>query len=73
MELSMNDKAKGSRPDNQGEGNRDAARHYNDAQKKFVDSGKVDEAAREAREAIDSPEAEDLKQAEREGLSRGRH
>ena len=35
---------------NQGEGNRDAARHYNEATEKFVKSGKVDEAARKAKE-----------------------
>ena len=40
---------------NQGEGNRDAARHYNEATEKFVKTGKVEEAARNAK---DDPEAE---------------
>ena len=40
---------------NQGEGNRDAARHYNEATEKFVKSGKVDKAAHDAKA---DPEAE---------------
>ncbi len=60
-------------PDNQGEGNREAARHYNDAQEKFARSGKVEEAARDAKNALDGPEAKDLKDAEREGLKPARH
>lgn len=40
---------------NQGEGNRDAARHYNEAAEKFVNSGKVEPAARDSK--LD-PEAE---------------
>lgn len=40
---------------NQGEGNRDAARHYNEATEKFVKTGKVEEAVRNAK---DDPEAE---------------
>jgi hypothetical protein len=60
-------------PDNQGEGNREAARHYNDAQHKFAESGKVDKAAEDAKKAIDGPEAQDLKDAEREGLKPARH
>lgn len=40
---------------NQGEGNRDAAKHYNEATEKFVKSGKVDQAARDAKP---DPEAE---------------
>jgi hypothetical protein len=34
--------------DNQGEGNREAARHYNEATREHVRSGKVEEAARRA-------------------------
>lgn len=33
---------------NQGEGDREAARRYNEDQQQFVQSGKVDEAARKA-------------------------
>ena len=35
---------------NQGEGNRDAARHYNEETEKFVKSGKVEKAAHEAKQ-----------------------
>ena len=34
---------------NQGEGNRDAARRYNEDQQKFVESGKVEKAAENAK------------------------
>jgi hypothetical protein len=34
---------------NQGEGNREAARHYNEEARKFTKSGRVKEAAREAK------------------------
>src|SRR5216684_1352689 len=37
---------------NEGEGNRTAAREYNKAQHDFARSGKVDEKAREARRAV---------------------
>ncbi len=50
---------------NQGEGNRTAARHYNDAASEFAsDDQKVDEAARKAAEYVDA-EPDDAKQAER--------
>jgi hypothetical protein len=49
---------------NEGEGNRTAARHYNEAQQRFVKSGKVDEKAREAKRALDGEEGKELEQAE---------
>lgn len=58
---------------NEGEGNKTAARHYNEATKEFVHSGKVDEKAREARKAVDGDEAAKLRKAEREGLQKARH
>jgi hypothetical protein len=62
------DKSYASSPDLQGEGNYDATRRYDKATRDFVQSGKVDEAARAARPH--SPEeAEELKRAEREGQS----
>jgi len=36
-------------PDNQGEGNREAARHYNESQQEFVKAGKVEQAAENAK------------------------
>ena len=50
--------------ENQGEGNRDAARTYNRAQKAFAESGKVEPAARDAAKALDGKEAKELKEAE---------
>lgn len=48
---------------NQGEGDRESARRYNEAQQKFVKSGKVDKAARDAKEDT---------AAEQKGLSRAK-
>ena len=69
-----NDPKTGGKPgDNQGEGNREAARHYNEAQQEFAESGKVEKAAQEAKKALDGPEAAKLKQAELDGLKPARH
>ena len=54
---------------NEGEGNRTAARQYNEATKRFVDSGRVPEKAEEARRAVDGPEGASLKAAEKAGKS----
>jgi len=52
----------------QGEGNYEAAKEYDDAQRKFVQSGKVDAAAQAAKPK--SPEeAEEMKRAEEIGRS----
>jgi len=54
-----------------GEGNYEATRKYNDATKKFVASGRVDSAAREA--APRTPgEARDMKLAEQAALLRAK-
>jgi hypothetical protein len=52
---------------NEGEGNRTAARQYNEAQKRFADSGKVDAAAKDAAKAVDGPEGSELHKAEQIG------
>jgi hypothetical protein len=52
----------------QGEGDKEAAREYNEATREFVESGKVDEAAERAR-GQDPREAE---RAEREGEERAK-
>ena len=54
-----------------GEGNYEASRQYNKATKEFVESGKVEEAARAAAPA-DAREAADLKAAEEAGLERAK-
>ena len=54
-----------TRDDNQGEGNRTAARNYNEAQKRFVRSGQVDRKAHEAaRDLDDAAVRRELEQAE---------
>ncbi len=53
--------------ENEGEGNKTAAQAYNCDQKKFAKSGKVEPAARDAAQALDTDEAKELKEAERIG------
>ena len=50
----------------QGEGNYDAARRFRKEEMEFVKSGKVEQKAREAEEALDGPEGEELERARRE-------
>jgi hypothetical protein len=57
---------------NEGEGNRTAARQYNEAQRRFVESGKVDDKAHEAERALDTPEKTVLERAEAVGKSHKR-
>ena len=61
MQDKQNERNTGSR--NEGEGNKTAAREYNEAQRRFVESGKVDEKAREAEKSLDTEKAE-LERAE---------
>jgi hypothetical protein len=49
---------------NEGEGNKTAAREYNEAQRRFVQSGKVEEKAREAEKSLHTPEKHELERAE---------
>lgn len=65
----MTDDKTGPDSTNEGEGSRTGARTYNERTRRFVDSGKVEESARDAEEALDGPEAESLKDAEDEGRS----
>lgn len=55
---------------NQGEGNREAAREYNEQTQKFVKAGSVDELAQEAVQALDGAEAEELREAEAKGKAK---
>jgi hypothetical protein len=54
-----------------GEGNYEASRQYNDATKKFVSSGRVDAAARDAAPKT-AKEATEMKQAEQAALLRSK-
>jgi hypothetical protein len=59
-----------SSTDEPGEGNREADRRYREATRKYVDSGAVDPAAKEARRAVDDErEGKELKEAEKAGKS----
>lgn len=54
-----------------GEGNYKASREYNEATKKFVESGKVDEAAQKAKPE-NQREAEEMKRAEETAKARAK-
>lgn len=54
---------------NQGEGNREAAKAYNEAQHEFVESGQVKQKAEEAKRALET-EGDKLKKAEQAGRSK---
>jgi hypothetical protein len=55
---------------NEGEGNKTAAREYNNAQRRFARSGKVEAGVRDAEQALDGPEREELLKAEAAGEGR---
>lgn len=55
----------------QGEGNYGAARKFDAEERAFVKKGGVEQKAREAEEALDSPEGADLEQARKESGERG--
>jgi len=63
---------RGSEQRNEGEGNRTAARQYNEAQRRFVQSNKVEEKAQEADHALDTPERRVMERAEAIGKSHKR-
>ena len=67
--MAQSDKPQGSSAgnkdaQNQGEGNRTAARQYNEAQQRFVKSGSVEEKAREAEDALETGQKSELDRAE---------
>ena len=51
----------------EGEGSYSGTRDYNEATARFLKKGKVDEAAREAKRALESKEGAELKAAEAKG------
>jgi hypothetical protein len=53
----------------EGEGNYTAARKYDRDQKQFAESGRVEKAARDAAQAVQGPEREQLRRAEQAGRS----
>ena len=59
-------------PKGGGEGNREADRHYRESTTRFARSGNVESAAEEAQAALEGPEGEELREAERKGRAAGR-
>lgn len=60
------------RQKNEGEGNRTAAREYNEATKRFAQSGRVEESGKTAKKAVEGRERSELEQAEKAGKSKMR-
>ncbi len=56
----------------QGEGDYEAARKFDKDEREFVAKGGVEKKAREAEQALDGPEGEELERARRE-TGEGRH
>jgi len=56
----------------QGEGDYDAARKFDAEEQSFVEKGGYEKKAREAEEALDGPEGEDLERARRKTAERGK-
>jgi hypothetical protein len=54
---------------NEGEGNKTAAREYNQETTEFTKSGQVESKAREAKQAMEGRESDEMRKAEREGKS----
>ena len=54
---------------NEGEGNKTAARHYNEKTEAFTKSGRVEESARNAEKAVEGGEERELERAEVVGKS----
>ena len=59
-----------SMQENEGEGNRTAARQYNDAAHRFVQSGRVQESSERAKSAVEGGEKAELERAEKVGKSK---
>ena len=55
---------------NEGEGNRTAARKYNEATRQFVQSGRVKEGGERAKSAVEGSEKGELERAEKAGKSK---
>src|ERR1041384_42024 len=71
VEVPVDDTRGYGRQQNEGEGNKTAAREYNEAQHRFAQSGKVEDKAREAATAMASTERAELERAEAIGRQGG--
>jgi hypothetical protein len=57
---------------NEGEGSRTAAKQYNEATRDFVESGKVEDSARDAKQAVEGAERDALQEAEKRGREKAK-
>ena len=57
----------------EGEGSYSGTREYNERTAKFIKEGKVDKAAKEAKRALDSDAAAELRKAEAQGKAGDTH
>jgi len=57
---------------NEGEGNRTAARQYNEGATQHARSGKVEKQARDAADAIEGPEGPSIERARQESAKRAK-
>jgi hypothetical protein len=64
------DDVEGRAGQNEGEGSQTGARQYNEGLRRFINSGKVSEAAEDAARAAEGPEGPELRRAERVGKQR---
>lgn len=58
---------------NEGEGSRSADQHYRDGVEKTVQSGKVPELAKQAKQAFEGAEGEELRKAEEMAKKQGQN
>ncbi|HEY2734679.1 MAG TPA: hypothetical protein VGI70_11875 [Polyangiales bacterium] len=56
----------------QGEGNRDADREYREAATRHAQGGKSESEARQAEEALEGKEGDELRKAEKDGKARAK-
>ena len=63
----MDDKANRGDGENQGEGDYRLGHAYDEHQRQFDESGKMEKAAKDAEKAIDGKEGAELRRAEEEG------
>ncbi|MEP7348868.1 MAG: hypothetical protein ABI668_02825 [Sphingorhabdus sp.] len=63
----------GQKSEVQGEGNYDAAREYDEKTTEFAkDKDRVEQAAKEAKDAVNSDERDELEEAEAEGREKAK-
>jgi hypothetical protein len=67
----MGNQSQSGNSQNQGEGNKDADRKYREGATQHAQTGDPEREGREAEEALEGDEAEDLRSAEKTGKSRG--